>query len=425
MKEILQVISAAKPVYWTNPVLSPFEDVSDQLGLRFEDMEDAKNRLDRFAPLIKVLFPETDGIIESELTEIPLLKDELERVYDKKIQGPLLLKRDSELKIAGSVKARGGIYEVLKHAEHLAMVNDMLSLSDDYAILGDEAHRRFFSNYKIAVGSTGNLGLSIGIMGAALGFHVAVHMSKDAKPWKKTLLREKGVEVVEHATDYSKAVEAGRMQCAQDPSAYFVDDENSKHLFLGYSVAALWLKNQLEAKTIFIGNRRKLNVYLPCGVGGAPCGIAFGLKHVFGDAVRCYFAEPTHAPCMLLGLLTGKESVDVRDFGLDNCTEADGLAVGSPSKLAQNIVLRIADGAYTLEDDELFRLLALLYDTEGFKVEPSAAIGVYGALFPSDENTVHLVWATGGLLLPEAVYTSMYDRGKQLLKQDLGAKEGV
>ncbi|MDO6355534.1 D-serine ammonia-lyase [Caloramator sp. CAR-1] len=416
--EVLDKIKGLQPIFWENPKKLNADDALKKIDLTYEDILEAEDRLKRFAPLIKKLFPETeDGIIESPLIEIKNMKLELENKYKKKINGRLFLKCDNYLKVAGSIKARGGIYEVLKHAEDLAMGNGLLSKDDDYSKLSEESFKKFFSNYKIAVGSTGNLGLSIGIMASALGFKVDIHMSHDAKEWKKKILRDRGCNVIEYKEDYTKAVEEGRRQCEGNKNAYFVDDENSKHLFLGYSVAALRLKRQLEELGIKINKDNPLFVYLPCGVGGAPGGITFGLKHVFKDDVFCYFIEPTHSPCMLLGLVTGKhEKVHVNDYGIDNKTEADGLAVGSPSKLVSKIAEILIDGIYTIEDDELFKLLALLKDSEDIKIEPSAAASLKGPLLlEASQNAIHIAWATGGIFVPDDIYEKMYIRGKNII----------
>ena len=240
---LMDKIKETKEVFWINPKYES-KYISEAGGLTMTDILDAEARLKRFAPYIASVFPDTaenSGIIESPLCEIPNMKDALD-MSGRPVLGRLLLKCDSHLPISGSIKARGGIYEVLKHAEKLALEEGMLSLEDDYSILQERRFKELFSRHKIAVGSTGNLGLSIGIMSAALGFKVFVHMSSDARQWKKDLLRRKGVTVVEYASDYSKAVEEGRKQSDLDPFSYFIDDENSKDLFLGYSVAALRLQ---------------------------------------------------------------------------------------------------------------------------------------------------------------------------------------
>lgn len=248
-KPLLNKLISMEEVFWINPNIEKFQTGIKKPPLTQDDVRDAEERLKRFAPYIAKVFPETqkmNGIIESPLVGIPTMKRSLEQDYQQPILGELLLKCDSHLPISGSIKARGGIYEVLKHAEELAFQHQLLTIQDDYSILDSDRFRTFFLQYSIAVGSTGNLGLSIGIMSAKLGFNVIVHMSADAKHWKKNLLRNKNVKVIEYEADYSKAVEEGRIQANGDPTCYFVDDENSHDLFLGYAVAASRLKKQLE-----------------------------------------------------------------------------------------------------------------------------------------------------------------------------------
>lgn len=432
---LIRDLVALQETTWFNPAVAPVAQALGDVGLTAVDVADASARLTRFASYLRRAFPETqcsDGIIESDILPVPQLQQLLGERYGRALPGALWLKRDSHLPISGSIKARGGIYEVLKHAEDLALAANLLTLDDDYAVLDSDKARAFFGQYKIAVGSTGNLGMSIGIMGAALGFQVTVHMSADARQWKKDKLRSHGVTVVEYASDYSVAVAQGRQQAESDPACHFVDDENSVNLFLGYSVAAERLKGQLAAANISVDAQHPLFVYLPCGVGGAPGGVAFGLKLDFGDAVHCIFAEPTHSPCMMLGVYTGlHDEVSVQDFGIDNVTAADGLAVGRASGFVGKAMQRLLDGFYTVSDEDMYSLLALMERSEGVRLEPSALAGVPGiARVLGDQQgylaregldnqamaqATHLVWATGGNMVPGDEMDAYLAKGRQLL----------
>ncbi len=406
-------------VTWFNSQATTLEKGLPYVGLTQQDVADAEARLLRFAPYLCQAFPETQktqGIIESDIVEIPAMQQALQQRYGVEITGRLLLKKDSHLPISGSIKARGGIYEVLTHAEKLALQAGLLAETDDYSKLFSDDFRQFFSQYRIAVGSTGNLGMSIGIMSAKLGFSVSVHMSADAREWKKRKLREHGVNVVEYEQDYGVAVAQGRKQAESDPNCFFIDDENSPTLFLGYSVAGSRLKKQFAEQQILVDENHPLFVYLPCGVGGGPGGVAFGLKLAFGDHVHCIFAEPTHSPCMLLGVYTGlHDGISVQDIGIDNITAADGLAVGRASGFVGRAMERLLDGFYTLSDAEMYDLLGLLNRHEGIQLEPSALAGMPGPVRVSSssdylkdnhfsaekmQNATHLVWATGGGMVP-------------------------
>lgn len=421
---LAQRLQAHEPLLWRNPALAParhaLAEVAAVHAIGLADIEAADALLRRWGPALVGQFPElatTGGVIESPLIELA----DARPITGVEVKGRSLIKADHALPVAGSIKARGGIYEVLAHAEQLAIKHGLIAPGGNPLELIAGKARELFAQHTVAVGSTGNLGLSIGVMASALGFHAVVHMSHDAKQWKKDRLRKRGVEVVEHTGDYATAVAAGRAAAAESDRSYFVDDENSRNLFLGYAVAALRLKSQLAELDITVDADHPLVAYLPCGVGGAPGGITFGLKHVFGDAAHCYFAEPCASPAMLVRLASSTGPKSVYDIGLDNRTEADGLAVGEASELVYQLVRELVSGVYTVADDALFTTLAHLRQTTGIEIEPSAAACFAGTrlldtMVRNDPRATHVFWTTGGSFVTAEEYEMFYQRGCELLE---------
>ena len=339
-------------------------------------VEGAAARFDRFKPWVAEHFPETgDGTIESEIQPVPETRDYLNRLLERDLPGELWVKRDDALPISGSIKSRGGVHEVFRLVE-------------------EGRHE------KLSVASTGNLALSIGTVGPLLGFDTEVHMSVDAKQWKKDLLRSRGARVVEHPGLFTDTVAEAR---ENTHDAFFIDDENSLGLFAGYAVAGQRLKEQFAAQGTHFTPANPLYVYLPCGVGGGPGGVTFGLKMAFGEAVSCHVIEPTASPCMLLGAFTGNANVTCADYGLSGRTIADGLAVQSPSPLAMKYAAHLVSGFHTLDDITFLAAVNWLERTADIIAEPSATAGltIPWRLPDAPDTATHLVWLTGGSLIPD------------------------
>jgi D-serine dehydratase len=437
----LDRLARREPLLWLNPAWQPLAQVCSTNAhgtaarapvLSTHHVAEAAQHFESFAPLLARLFPElkpSRGIIESDLLPVPNLS---KAVMSGDSEGRWYIKGDHALPVAGSIKARGGIYEVLLHAESLALAQGILRAGDERSRLASTEAQELFAQHQIAVGSTGNLGLSIGVMAAALGFHAVVHMSSDAKSWKKERLRARGVTVIEHAGDFGAAVAAGREESARVRNAYFVDDEDSSRLFLGYAAAAIELRRQLSHRGISVDAQHPLFVYLPCGVGGAPGGITFGLRHLLGDHVHCFFAEPVASPSMLARLASNRP-LSVREIGLDNRTEADGLAVARASEFVVPLIGELISGIFTVPDEHLFEDLYRLERSEGIRIEPSAAASFRGpdwllrsepgrtylerrGLAPYLTGATHVLWTTGGLFVPEDEYRRFHERGQRMAR---------
>jgi len=405
-----EAVRAGVPTVWRNPLVRPADDTLSELPQRFYDLAAAGRLWRWFAPLLSRLFPElkaSGGFIDSALVEP---KDSFARTV-LGAEGRVLVKADHDLPVTGSIKARGGVFEVLWYADRVARSFGLPP--EGRAALANRVWKERFSQHTIVVGSTGNLGYSVGVMARALGFAAEVHMSSDAKAWKKDRLRHIGVNVIEHAADYTAAVAAARSSAATRPQCHFVDDESSEHLFYGYAKAASHLSRQLEAAGIAVDADRPLQVYLPCGVGGAPAGITFGLKHIFADAVHCVLVEPVESPCMLVQLASGsEESVSVYDIGRTNRTIQDGLAVASASLFAAGVVRNLIDGVVTVSDATSLEWVRRAWFEAGLKLEPSAASAlaapaVWTRSGGDPQHCTHVVWTTGGGLLPDDVFRQL------------------
>lgn len=149
-------------------------------------------------------------------------------------------------------------------------------------------------------------------------------------------------------------------------------------------------------------------------------GICWGLKHVFGDHVHVFYAEPTHAPCVLLGLASGlDDGISVQGCGLDGVTIADGLAVGRCSALCCEMTKHLVSGVYTVHDSEMLEGVRGLWKSNGVFVEPSCAAAFVGVQRLQElsqdplqhaevrgyaqklvRKGVHVFWMTGGDLVP-------------------------
>jgi D-serine dehydratase len=403
-EQLLEALRLGEAATW----LRPSSAARSARGLPVEEIQDVRLRFARFAPALAALFPESawDGLIASPLLRARCSVPPASEVW---------IKADHMLPMTGSVKARGGVYELLCSIEDYALERGLLAPGVSTAALATAAARAELSRHRVIVASTGNLGFSVGLVGRAFGVSVEIHMSSDAKRWKKDRLRALGARVVEHSADYEGAVAAARTAAARS-GAYFIDDERSRRLFAGYAAAGHELARQLAASKVVVSPTQPLVVYLPCGVGGAPGGVTAGLLHEFGDALIVVFVEPTASACMLVALATGLRQ-SVYAVGLDNGTIADGLAVPTASELALELIGSRIDASVAVPDHAMVAWVRRLWREDRLRLEPSGAAGFaavarfLGARERRGDRSLlgatHVVWTTGGSLLPDAEFVSL------------------
>ena len=67
-------------------------------------------------------------------------------------------------------------------------------------------------------------------------------------------------------------------------------------------------------------------------------------------------------------------------------------------------------GCYTVSDEKLYPFLRELKDSEGIFIEPSATASFTGPAIFNKKGT-HILWATGGSMVPEDEALKYYEMG--------------
>ena len=236
--------------------------------------------------------------------------------------------------------------------------------------------------------TSGNTGISLGMICSRRGYKLKVVMPDNVTPERTQLLRMYGAEIVYSPGDQGSngAVAMALEMAAEDPSCYMpYQYGNEANPNAHYNGTALEILEELDEVTAFVAG---------LGTGGTLMGNGRRLKETFGDAVKIVAAEPMQGepvqglrslddgfipPIIDLSLLDRKIFVTNRDAIiwtrklLDEESLFAGVSTGAIASIAVriageleegNVVFVVADdgwkylssGLYTLPVDEIENL---------------------------------------------------------------------
>ena len=274
--------------------------------------------------------------------------------------GPALV-MDAAERIAGRVHrtpllALDTLPGVLLKAEHLQRGGSFKARGATNAMLARGARR-------VVTGSSGNHGMAVATLGAALGAHVTVVMARGASPAKADAVRGLGAHVVR--VDGGNADRDRHARgLARETGATFVPSADDEHVVAGQGTVA---------REVFAEAPDLDAIYVPTGGGGLLAGTCLAATGP-NRRVRVVGVEPAAARRYAVSLGAGRP-VELAP----PATIADGLRAQRPGAVPFPIVRDRVDDLVGVTDEAVAAAMRLLHGN-GVEAEPSGCVALAGAL---------------------------------------------
>jgi len=228
----------------------------------------------------------------------------------------------------------------------------------EFSIFENEKIRRQAKNETLVTATDGNHGRGVAWTAKKLGCKCVVYMPSETTRARYQNIKSLGAEVIIVTGNYDYASGLARTLAAENN--YLLVQDSS---WDGYEKIPLWIMHGyltlIRESLEQLGNEKPTHIFVQCGVGALPAALnAYLLNRFKEDAPLFAVVEPTSAACVYKSFLAGDGNLHSIPNKMN--TIMAGLACGTPSKLAWEILRNHSKFFITCDDDTTTEGMRLL-----------------------------------------------------------------